>query len=263
MTSLLALAVMTQLPQVVLGGQKQIIYGLKPEPSLVLSYYTWVEEKPNEYGSSTNVYAQRLGYAASKVKRDVFNNEIVSYFETDGRVKKDINKEFDTGISASEKAWVNPETGHIYRQFFTVEMPKIGERVVEAIYGTQTVELTIREGGKSRDLTLHVEGGCLPFFERFKPMVEDGKVIRKEKSFYVLDPYTLSYVKGSATVGNRFDGTILLKKMKGNLFNVTINGNRQRVYITDQNELVKVDISDTNYLQVDALPPSLLPGGGG
>lgn len=254
MNTLLALAAIVQLPQVVLGGQKQLIYGLIPEPALVLSYYTWVEEKPNEYGSSTNVYSQRLGYAASKVKKDVFNNEVVSYFETDGRVKKDINKEFDIGVSASEKAWVNPETGHIYRQYFTVEMPKTGERVVEAIYGTQTVELTIKEGGKSRDLTLHVEGGCLPFFERFKPMVVGGKVIKKEKNYYVLDPYSLSYVKGSVVAGSRFESTILLKKMRGNVFNLTLDGKRQRAYITDKNELVKVDISDTNYLQVDSLP---------
>jgi hypothetical protein len=260
--ALLALAVLAQ-PEVLLGGQKQVVFGLKPEPSLILSYYIWIEDKPNDYGSSTNVYAQRLGYTGSRVKYDVFNNQRVYCFETDGRTKKDYKKEFDTGVLATEKAWIDPETGHILRQIFTVEMPKTGERIVEAIYGTKTVELSIKEGGKETTTTLYPDGGCQPFFERFKPMVVDGKVVLKEKNFLVLNPYTLSFVKGSATVGGRFDGTILLKRMQGNLYNIFIDGQRQRVYITDKKDLVKIDITDTTYFQVDSVPDSMLPGGVG
>lgn len=261
MIAFLALAVMAQ-PEVILGGQKQVIYGLKPDPPLVMSYYIWIEDKPNEYGSSTNVYSQRLGYTASRVKHDVFNNQRVFYFETDGRTKRDHKKEFDSGVSASERAWIDPENGHILRQIFTVEMPKTGERTVEAIYGTKTVELFIKENGKESQMTLYPEGGCQPFFDRFKPMVVDGKVVTREKSFLVLDPYNLSFVKASALVGSRFDGTILLKRMKGNLYHLTVNGHKQRVYITDQNDLVKVDVTDATYFQVDSLPASLQPGGG-
>jgi hypothetical protein len=262
LVSLIALAVLAQ-PEVILGGQKQVIMGLKPEPTQVLSYYIWVEEKPNDYGSSTNVYAQRMGYTASKVKYDIFNSQKVFYFETDGRTKKDIKKEIDPGVSALEKTWIDPENGHILKQVFSVEMPKTGERVVEAIYGTKSVELNIKENGKETNSTLYPEGGCQPFFERFKPMVVDGKVVLREKNFYVLDPYTLSFVKGSATVGSRFDGTILLKKMQGNLYHITINGQRQRAYITDFNELVKIDLTESTYFQIDALPARLTPGGGG
>ena len=253
MIALLALAAVA-LPEVVLGGHKQVIFGLKPEATQVLSYYVWVEEKPNEYGSSTNVYAQRLGYASVKVGYDVMNSQRVFLFETDGRTKLDKMKEYDAGVAAGEKAWVDPETGHILRQIFTVEMPKTGQRVVEAVYGTKTVELSIKEGGKERATTLYVDGGCQPFFDRFKPMVVDGNVVMKEKNYWVLDPYTLSYTKGSANVGGRFESTILLKKMRGNLYSVFANGKRQRVYVTDSNELVKVDLTDETYLQVDAVP---------
>lgn len=246
--------VITPEPHVVLGGHKQIVLGLKPEAPLVLSHYTWVESKANEQGSSTNVYAQRLGYAATRVKNDVINNQVVDLFETDGRLKLDKGKEFDVGIGASETAWINQKSGHIYRQRMTVEIPRIGERTVEAIYGTKTVELSIREGDKVRDLTLNVEGGCQPFFDRFKPMVVDGKVVLREKSFYVLDPYTLSYKKGSVSVGSRFEITVLLKKVKGNLYRFRWDGQDQRIYITDQNDLVKVDLTDKDYLQVDAVP---------
>ncbi len=260
MLALLALAVST--PQVILGGHKQMIYGLKPEATVILSYYIWIEEKPNEYGSSTNVYAQRLGFTGCRVKQSIFNNQVVHYFETDGRTKRDHKKEQDIGIAASEQTWIDPANGQILRQVFLVDMPKTGARVVEAIYGTKTVELSINELGKERNLTLYPEGGCQPFFERFKPMIVDGKTVMKEKKFAVLDPYTLSYVEGTATIGSRFEGSILLTKMRGNLFNFVIGGQRQRAYITDKLDLVKVDITEETYFQIDSLPVSMQPGGG-
>ena len=261
MLTLVALAAVA--PQVILGGQKQIIYGLKPEPTTLLSYFVWVEEKPNEYGSSTNVYAQRLGYTGARVREDIFNSERVFLFETDGRTKKDFKKEFDIGVGASEKCWIDPATGHILKQVFTVEMPKTGERIVEAIYGTKTVELSIKENGKERALTLYPEEGCQPFFDRFKPMIVDGNTVIREKKFAILDPYSLSYVWGSALPGSRFDGPIMTHRMKGNLFHLTINGQKQRVYVTDKQELVKIDVGEDTYFQVDALPPSMQLGGGG
>jgi hypothetical protein len=251
--TLVALAAIVQ-PQVVLGGHKQIVFGLKPEPPVVLSYYIWVEEKPNEWGSSTNVYAQRLGFSACRVKEDVFNSQKVFYFETDGRTKFDKQKEFDAGVGAYERAWIDPENGHILRQYFMVNMPKTGERIVEAIYGTKTVELSIKEEGKERTSTLYVEGGCQPFFDRFKPMVADGKVVMKRKDYLVLDPITLGFVKGSAEVGSRFETTIMNIKMRGNLYSVFVNGARQRAYVTDKGDLVKVDLTEDTYLQVDAVP---------
>ncbi len=260
MISLLVTAVLA--PQVILGGQKQIIYGLKPEPPLILSHYIWIEDKPNEWGSSTNVYAQRLGYTGARVKYDVFNSQRVFLFETDARTKKDHKKELDPGVGATERAWIDPENGHILKQVFTVEMPR-GDRTVEAIYGTKTVELAITENGKERALTLYPDGGCQPFFDRFKPMVEEGKVVLKEKSFLVLDPYTLSFQKGNARAGSRFDGSILQTKMKGNLFHIEIGGLRQRAFITDQHDLVKIDLTEETYFQIDSLPASLMPGGGG
>lgn len=261
MLALLALAVVT--PEVILGGQKQMVYGLKNEPILLMSYYIFVEEKANEFGSSTNVYAQRLGYTSSKVKQDVLNNQLVYYYESEGRTKRDYKKEFDPGVAASERTWIDPSNGHILRQIFTVEMPKTGERIVEAIYGTKTVELSIKEDGKERTSTLYPDEGCQPFFERFKPMIVDGKTVLKEKTFFVLDPVTLSYVKGSVRPGSRFEGTILLKKMRGNLFHVEIGGRKQRVYITDKEDMVKIDLTEDTYFQIDSLPAHMMPGGGG
>jgi len=250
--ALLAMAVLLQ-PEVVLGGQKQMVFGLKPEASQVLSYYIWVEEKANQWGDSTNVYAQRLGYTSSRVKLDIFNNQQVFLFETDARTKKDITKEFDAGVGASEQTWITKE-GHIFRQIFRVEMPKTGERIVDAVYGTETVEISVKEAGKESSTTLYPVGGCKAFFDRFKPMIEDGKVVLKEKKFSVLDPYTLSIVPGSVTVGGRFDTNILSRRTKGNLYSIVLNGKKQRVYISDTNELVKVDLTDETYLQIDALP---------
>jgi len=251
--AVLALAAIAQ-PEIVMGGQKQVIFGLKPEPSLVLSHYLWVEEARNEFGDPTNVYAQKIGYTATKVSETIFNNQKVFLYVSDARVKRNKMKEYDTGVGASEQAWIDPATGQILRQIFQVEMPRTGDRIVEAIYGTKTVELSIREEGKERSSTLYMEGGCQPFFDRFKPMVVDGKVVLKEKTYLTLNPYTLSFTKGSATVGGRFDTTILLKKMQGNLYNVYTEGVRHRVYITDKNDLVKIDLTDETYLQTDAVP---------
>ena len=142
-------------------------------------------------------------------------------------------------------------------------MPKTGQRVVEAVYGTKTVELSCTEDGKTTDTTLYPTDGCQPFFDRFKPMVEAGKSVLRDKKFYVLDPYTLGYKEVKIVAGSRFEAPILLTKMKGNVFNVTVGDQRRRIYITDFNELVKVDLSEDTYLQIDSLPSRLQPGGGG
>jgi hypothetical protein len=76
----------------------------------------------------------------------------------------------------------------------------------------------------------------------------------KRKDYLVLDPITLGFVKGSAEVGSRFETTIMNIKMRGNLYSVFVNGARQRAYVTDKGDLVKVDLTEDTYLQVDAVP---------
>jgi len=239
-------------PEPVLGGQKQIILGLEAAPPLVLSYFTWRRSKPNEFGSSTNEYTQRMGYLSAAVKSDVMNNSRVWRFEAEGHTKDPL-KESDLGVAATETTWVAKD-GHILRQVFEVQTPKGVARTVEAIYGTKTVELTITENGQERTATLYPTEGCQSFFDRFKPMVVDGKVVLKDKKFSILDPQTLGIVSCSATVGGRFNGKILLEPAKGTTYDITLGGKRQHVYLDERNHLLQIDITEDTFFQVDALP---------
>jgi len=260
LVALLALLVLAR-PDPVLGGQKQIILGVQAEPTAVLSYYIWMRSKPNEYGSSLNEFAQRMGYTAAGVKNDIFNNSRVLRFETDAR-SKDPEKEIDNGIGASEKDWLAPD-GHILRQIMVVTTPKNGERTVEAIYGTKTIEVSVTENGVEKTTTVYPEDGCQTFFDRFKPMVVDGKVVLNSKTFSILDPVTLGIVPCKAEVAGRFSGMILQTKMNGTTFDITIGGKRQRAYLADGIDLVKIDITQDSYFQIDSLPTRMMPNHGG
>jgi len=258
LAALALLAIMT--PDPVLGGHKQIVLGLAADPPQVLSYNIWMRSKPNKYGFSLDEYAQRMGYSSTGVKQDVFNNSRVLRFETDAR-SKNPEKDSDPGIGAAETLWVDSD-GHFLRQLISVQTPKNGERLVDAVYGTKTIEVSVKENGKETTTTLYPEGGCQPFFDRFKPMVVDGKVVLKDKKFSLLNPYTLGIIPCQAQVGGRFNGVILQTKMKGNTYDITIGGKRQRAYLADGNFLVKIDITEETYFQIDSLPTGMQAGGG-
>lgn len=256
LVALLALAT----PDPILGGQKQIILGLKAEPTTVLSYYIWMKSKPNEFGFSTDEYAQRMGFLSAGVHNDVFNNDRVLRFEADGR-SKDPQKEFDAGKGVNEQMWVGAD-GHILRHFIRVQTPKGRDRVLDIVYGTKSIEISVTDDGVEKTTTMYPEGGCQPFFDRFKPMVVDGKVVMKEKKFSLLDPFTLGVIEGKAELAGRFDGMILQTHMKGSTFDITIGGKKQRAYLDSLNNLVKIDITDETYFQIDALPDNVKRGGG-
>lgn len=259
MLALVALLAIAR-PDPVFGGQKQIVFGLSVEPPQLLSYFIWMRSKPNEYGFSTDEYTQRMGYLTAAVRDDIFNNARVLRFDGDARAK-DPQKDSDNGIGVAEKVWVDSE-GHFLRHLMSVPTPKNGQRVVDAVYGTKTIEISVTENGKETTTTLYPEGGCQPFFDRFKPMVVNGKVVLKDKKFNLLDPYTLGIVPCRAEVAGRFNGMIIQTKMKGNTYDITIGGKRQRAYMADDKYLVKIDITEESFFQVDALPTGLGPGGG-
>jgi hypothetical protein len=261
-----------------LGGQQEIAYGLTPKSQTIVGLYVNRNMAPNEFGRVTGFYEIRLGHMGWKVSRDIFNSQPCLVFESDartsqrGKYTRSQEEAEATGIFVTQKVkiWVS-EQGKIMRENISQESPR-GTYFVDAIFGTETVELSGDLAGVKKDMTMYPQGGTVMFDNFFKPMIKDGKVLMEDKEFYLIDPVTMGIRKCKAHVKGRFAGEVMREKFKGHTIEITTPEDKQVAYVSQEGDLLRVDLPSDRYLLLEYLPASRDPlqkinirgtGGGG
>jgi len=153
--------------------------------------------------------------------------------------------------------WIQPD-GKLLRQSVKIDDPD-GVRHAECIYWPDHLEVSVADGKNSRSFSLYPNIDLTLLDAQFKPMIEGSKVLTQSKDYYIFDPFTQAFLKYKATVNGTFHGTWLATKFEG--INIAIEGpkDRQVVFISKENDLIKVELPPTTSIVLDNLPPSRDP----
>lgn len=169
------------------GGQREYIFGLKPQGASVLGLYVY-----RATGVSTGpLYNRdgvelRLGWMGWKVMPGVFGGKDCLVLETDGfttitRNGKTIQLRQTAKIV--RQTYVSPE-GRLLREVFSIE-DGASARSGEAIFASDEIELKVSDERGRRVTNVFPAGGTAQLDDAFKPMVKDGQVVLREKTFGV------------------------------------------------------------------------------
>jgi hypothetical protein len=248
-----------------LGMHQEVACGIKPQKQTILGLYVNRNLPPNEFGRVTAFSEIRLGYMGWKVSNDIFNSEPCLVFESDTKTSQtakfvrsqDEAEKYGTHIVQKVKMWVSLE-GRLMREQISQESPR-GNYFVDAVFGTETVELSGDLNGVKRDTTMYPVGGTVMFDNLFKPMMKDGKVILPEKEFYLIDPVKMTLRKCKAKIRSRFNGELMREKFKGNTIEITTPEDTQVAYISEEGDLLRVDLPDSRFFLMESLPASRDP----
>jgi hypothetical protein len=163
-------------------------------------------------------------------------------------------------IDATANFWVD-KNGQIRRQTETFDDAKKHVQG-KADYFPDHIQITRSRDGKSETQLLYPmaeEFGLLN--DQFKPMVVDGKVVLREKSYLYLDLLGGGFQKRTARVAGRFSGKACDAYFHGYEVEIEFEKHQEGACISDDNDLVKVDLQDGRTIVMTSLPSNRLKDG--
>jgi hypothetical protein len=257
----------------IIGGQKHIIFGAKPESAVLLNGYLEREvgakhiATPGNTGSDYvdswipgGTHEENLGFFDCSSKEDsLFSKPCIlitsagKWNQTLGRKPNQVKIE----TTAKQQWWVTAD-GTILRHYSALQTPD-GIQFGDCTYGKDSVERRYTDvNGKTSFGEVFPSCGMDALHAQFKPMVVDGKVVMRDKEFSVLNPLTGGIDKYSAHVSGTFKGEFLNATFKGKLFDIQGPKFFEKVFIDDTGDLVKVALDDDRAFVINVVPSSHL-----
>ena len=113
---------------------------------------------------------------------------------------------------------------------------------VEADYGKDLIKETISRNGLSEKRTLFPAGGMEQFAAMFDPIMSQGLIQQSEMDCIALHPYTGDPYTFKIKVRSRFMGDFFSLPQAGYCLDVDGAESDERLYLTRQGQLLKVDL---------------------
>jgi hypothetical protein len=256
----------------VIGGQKQIIFGVKPESTVFLNGYLEREVAAKHIATPGNtgdyvdswipggMHEENLGFFDCSVKEDTLFNKPCLLITSSGKWNQTLGtrpREVKVQNFAKQQWWVSAD-GTILRHYSAMQTPD-GMQFGDCTYGKDSVERRFTGlNGKTSFGEVFPSCGMEALNAQFKPMVVDGKVVMRDKDFYVLNPLTGAIDKYSAHVSGTFKGEFLSATFKGKLYDITGPKFFEKVFVDDTGDLVKVALDDDRSFVINVVPSSHL-----
>jgi hypothetical protein len=179
----------------------------------------------------------KIGYASYSDKPDTFQGQSAT--------RSDSHTVIDAGLMGTalklvtdSTTWTNP-SGRPLKMNFTIESGGRTQKV-DAMFGTKSVVVNVDNNGAKSHNTLAIPAGSI-VDDPITLMLHDHVSQGQKRSFWVLDPMTVSFLKNDV----KFDGpssTIVGgKKVSANLIEVIDPRTTMRVFVTAKGDLVRVE----------------------
>jgi len=240
-----------------LPGQLEVVAGPRPCPTSLMSLYFQTETDPKFMKNAIigqALIAYNFGWVRFSTRQEDFLGLKVWHMSYAGHTDSHHGKKVYPE-DATTDYWVDMD-GHIRRQSAS-KSSDFGRSEALCDFFPDHIQIQLKVDGKSSEHFLYpAHDELAQLNDQFKPMVVDGKVLIREKTYLVLDPYAGSFQHRTARVHGHFSGKELDTKFQG--YNVDIEGDNkiQGACVSDDNDLVRVNLQDSKWFVLQSLPPN-------
>ncbi len=257
----------------VVGGQRQIILGPKPDEWMLMRglYVRDVNARFKATGEDTGGGTVESAIPGGMVEDPIGDFDVVcspaTLFEkpclqltTTARWIQKVGRkprEIKWNNIAKQVWWVTPE-GKILRHLSSLQTPD-GVQTGDCTYGKDSVQRRYTDiRGQTSFGELFPACGMDALNDQFKPMVVDGKIALRDKEFCIANPLTGGIDKYAVRVSGKFSGEYFQSTFRGTTFDIVGPSNTLKTYVSDEGDLVKVDLTSEKYFIIGNLPKSHL-----
>ncbi|MDR3690298.1 MAG: hypothetical protein P4L46_13030 [Fimbriimonas sp.] len=242
----------------VMVGQREIVLGPLVQPDTVMEV-RYDNDVPAEFGKgpiappSSFVYSK--GYVRWSVTDGMLFNKSCRILKSEGLTKGEIilrTRRVPYACTYRESYWILPD-GKLLRQSAEQEDP-YGKRHAEAVFWPDHIDVSVVDSKHTKSFSMYPNVDMKLLDAQFKPMVDSGKIITDLKEYYTFDPFTQGFTKYKATVTGTFHGSWLATKFEGPHIEIDGPKQTQMVYVSKENDLIKVDLPDHLSIVLDFLP---------
>lgn len=241
-----------------LPGQLDIVTGPRQVPTTIMSLYFQTETQPKFEQNAIigqALIAYNFGWVRFSTTQEDFLGLKVWHMSWVGHTDAHHGKK-TYPEDASADYWVDLD-GHIRRQAGS-KSNLFGRAESLCDYFPDHIQIQTKIDGKYHEQFLYpAHDELAQLNDQFKPMVVDGKIVNREKTYLVLDPFKATFEKRTARVNGRFSGKELDTQFKG--YNVDIDGPNHKIQgacVSEDNDLVRVNLQDDKWIVMQALPPN-------
>ena len=156
-------------------------------------------------------------------------------------------------LDAATDYWVET-SGKILRETAS-KVSYFGASEATCDYFSDHLELSRKINGKSSSQSIFPAPSMMDQLnDQFKPMLVDGKIVQREKTFALLDLYSGGFAMRSARIGGTFEAKEFDQKFHGHQVVIEFDRYRQSASISDDNDLVRVDLQNGRSIEMMRLP---------
>ncbi|AIE84782.1 hypothetical protein [Fimbriimonas ginsengisoli] len=265
--TLVALAALSQGRQVVgitpvtfdvayLPGQREIVVGAKPYRDTVMAIQYSGESAPLSGGGRIQapVWEEHAeGYVRWSLQPSDLDGIKCLLLKTEGITKPKFHG-VQVMVQAIRNYWLTSE-GQILKQF-DLQSDPLGARAATSIFHEDSVDIEVTEGKDTRKTTLYPGDAMSRIQSQFKPMMQGTKVEMDEKRFAVFNPFRGGYDEYTVKRSGRFAGPYMQIPFKGESFDIVGPKAKQRAFVSEEGDLVKVELPKNRFLVLTTAPAS-------
>lgn len=257
----------------IVGGQREVVLGPKPAESMLLNgyYEKEVSAKHVATGDNTGGYVdswvpggtseENLGYFDCSTRSDNLFGKPCMVVTTTAKWNQRIGKkqqQLKFQNYAKQQWWVAAD-GKILRNYSALQTPE-GMQSGDCTYGKDSLQRRYTSAkGETTFGEIFPACGMEALNDQFKPMIVDGKMVLREKEFYVANPLTGGLDKYYVRSAGTFRGELMNATFKGRVFEINgPNKLTQKAFIDDSGDLVRVNLTDEKYFVISVVPSSHL-----
>jgi hypothetical protein len=235
----------------VFGGLREVVVGARPVRDTTMTLIQMGEISPQTYtgtasggstfGSTTGgtITEFAMGYVRWSVLPEVFGGQKCRVVKSDAISKPKLFNGSQILVQGQRSYWIT-EDNKILRQTELRSDPR-GWRKASCIYKPESIDVEIETAaGKTRYNLFPADMASL--HAQFEPLWDSGRILKPEKEYAILDPFRRTFDK----VKVRADASFAFKYMnipfEGHTFLITSGDRSERVYVSKENDLVKIEM---------------------
>ena len=213
---------------------------------------------------------ERIGSMTWSVAQYPKDGQQCWLLKTEGQVKQTImlnngHNQVNMVNKAVRSYWI-AKNGHLLEEDSLTTLAR-GSWIVQATFKKDSYDLYLKNPDDGiKQTTVYPAEGIKMFDAAFTPMISGKDILLEKKDFMVVNGLNGNPVKFTATVGGTWGGKLyddVDHSYQGHYVDIEgAGGSRQRVMITDQGDLMKVEFPGSVFLLTENRPGDKLFGGG-